>query len=412
MNQVAQDLQLGTFAGRYTYDAILVGSKTGETLMAFDDETLAYVVIKRPSLTQPNPDLLAAALADLEREARALKTQGIAGHAAVCALIDTGSADGHPYLVLERARGTPLPELVQRYREAGTPLPVTTALQIVRQLLDLLIAAHRADVVYNDVKAEHLFWDEAGAQLKVIDWGNAQFVDENATRARAADVFQCGQLLYELLTGERYVDGAADRLAENHIARTLAPELAALLARALHRDPAARFANAAAMAAELDILLGGAPAAAPVDPKTARPPAAVRPGRVRVRRKRRRRPRRPFGWLLALGGALALMMTAVFIITRSQSTTPEQTTVPATPLPTEARPAPTVPVTVAALDAAACGALAVAERDQQWDQIVAIAASPAAPAECNGRALAEFTATAHFRLGAAAYLAADYSRAA
>ncbi len=53
--------------------------------------------------------------------------------------------------------------------------------------IDLLETIHDAEVwsergkqsgiLWNDIKAEHLYWDPASACLTVIDWGNGQFIE-------------------------------------------------------------------------------------------------------------------------------------------------------------------------------------------------------------------------------------------
>ncbi len=268
----------GLFENRYAYDEIRVGSKTGETLMAFDEQALEYVVVKRPGLTQPNPDLYHASVADLRREERVLGVAGICDHPAVCRLLHAGEATGpqgsYHYLVLARARGIPIPTLIQRYHAQGQPFPEWDYLNITRQLLDLLAAAQRAGVVYNDVKADHLFWDEAAGQLKVIDWGNARFAAEDYAPGPADDVFQCGELLYEFITGDKYSPVTLSQPApaspvgpgwqaagaprwQAKFYSPAPPDLERLVSRALHPDPARRFAHAGEMAAALETYARG-----------------------------------------------------------------------------------------------------------------------------------------------------------
>lgn len=253
------NVRLGIFEGRYSYSEIKVGSKTGETLMAFDEETLEFVVIKRPSPTQPNPDARKASIADLEREEKVLRAKDIGDHPAVCRLLSAGNARGkgspYRYLVLARARGVPVPALIQQYHDQGHPLPESLYLNIMRQLLDLLVTAHRVGIVYNDVKVDHLFWDENAEQLKVIDWGNAQFVGAANAASPAADVFQCGELLYEFISGDKYVpvslrdwESAGRPTWGVSTYQSLDADLRAILSTALHPDPKQRYADAAQMA--------------------------------------------------------------------------------------------------------------------------------------------------------------------
>ena len=83
--------------------------------------------------------------------------------------------------------------LVQHQR-----LPELEMLEILDRLIDLLRAAHDLDIVYNDVDAKHLFWNRERYELKVIDWGNAVFLEgDEATLAgisRQTDIYQIGRV--------------------------------------------------------------------------------------------------------------------------------------------------------------------------------------------------------------------------
>ena len=114
------------------------------------------------------------------------------------------------------------------------------------QLLEVLAVAHRAGVVCNDVKAEHLFWDQGKKQIKMIDWGNAQFVsDGNAVKQE--DVFQCGQLMYYFVTGEEYGKEREEAQYKAKMARLenlVQPGLRVIIRKALRPDPKDRYIDA------------------------------------------------------------------------------------------------------------------------------------------------------------------------
>src|SRR4029078_2881583 len=81
-------------------------------------------------------------------------------------------ADGTPYLVLEYLAGESLGARLTR-----RPLPVDTALDLLRQMGSALLAAHRAGVVHRDMKPENVFLcpSDAGGvihdRVKVLDFG-------------------------------------------------------------------------------------------------------------------------------------------------------------------------------------------------------------------------------------------------
>ncbi|PJF23698.1 MAG: hypothetical protein CUN53_21570, partial [Phototrophicales bacterium] len=103
------------------------------------------------------------------------------------------------------------------------------------------------DIVYNDVDAKHLFWDRDHYRLKVIDWGNAVFLegDESTPQgvSRQSDIYQVGELIYFILTGGGRVDisrteaataGEDFRLNFGHEAERISPQMQSIVSRAAH----------------------------------------------------------------------------------------------------------------------------------------------------------------------------------
>lgn len=195
------------FDNRYRYDYIYPRGRSGETLRAVDtQDNDRPVVVKRPA---PNdaPPIRAGQEVSILNERKALTR--LAGHAVLTALVGGGQfmAGGtpHQYIVVERAGGVLVADLVRELAQRGERLPDLELLVIVDTLLDLLAAAHAKDIVYNDVDTKHLFWDRETHKLKLIDWGNAVFLEgDEATPqgiSRQTDIFQVGELLYALVTG-------------------------------------------------------------------------------------------------------------------------------------------------------------------------------------------------------------------
>src|SRR5690606_41025898 len=83
----------------------------------------------------------------------------------------------HQYIVMERAEGLVVADLVRDLAARGERLPELEMLVILDALLEVLAAAHKQDIVYNDVDAKHLFLDRTQYRLKIIDWGNAVFLE-------------------------------------------------------------------------------------------------------------------------------------------------------------------------------------------------------------------------------------------
>lgn len=250
------------FDNRYRYDYIYPRGRSGETLRAVDitnDEQA--VVIKRPA---PNdaPPIRAGQEVSISNERRVL--QRLAGHPVLAELLNSGQffvgGMPHQYIVMERADGTIIGDEILELNANGERLPELEILVIVDSLLDLLHAAHAKDIVYNDVDAKHLFWDRENHSLKVIDWGNAVFLEgDEITQqgiSRQTDIYQVGELLYFIFTGGRRAEVPRD--AETDFAidfgddnRRVHSRLQEIISKALHPNTRLRYPNITALRSDL-----------------------------------------------------------------------------------------------------------------------------------------------------------------
>ncbi len=193
---------------------------------------------------------------------------------------------GAPYLIMELLEGE---DLAHRIERAG-PLPPSELVAICAQLCHALGAAHRAGVVHRDLKPENIFLANAHradvrVTVKILDFGIAKLLAEGTsstgamgtplwlapeqteagTVSPAADVWALGLIAFHALTGRYFwkaTDGAATiaQLMREVILDPISPasERASALrvslppgfdgwfSRCVARDPAARFADAAA----------------------------------------------------------------------------------------------------------------------------------------------------------------------
>ncbi len=228
------------FDGRYRYDHIYPRGRSGEALRAYDTQHAdRLVVIKRPA-PQDAPPIRAGQEVNIRTERRAL--QQLQGHPVLAELLEEGAfrvgGQSHLYIVLERAEGVMIEEEVLRLAADDEYLPELELLTIVDSLLDLLSTAHKHDIVYNDVDAKHLFWQRENHQLKVIDWGNAVFLEGDTVTpqgiSRQSDVYQVGELLYFILTGgQRVVAGDAGVDFGEHASR-IPTRMQHIIQRAVH----------------------------------------------------------------------------------------------------------------------------------------------------------------------------------
>ena len=252
-------------------------------------------------------------------------------HPNIVATYDTGEDDGIAYIVMELVEGATLRQAIDLHGA----LPPARAADIAAQVADALSAAHARGLVHRDVKPSNVLVQLDG-RVKVTDFGIAKAADqahEELTRAgnvmgtarylapeqleghavdERADVYSLGLVLYEMLTGHSPFGAdteiahrrrAAHRPAPPRVLTArpgLAPGLAHVIDRALERDPANRWPNAAAMRDALDTVScrGAGPhrgrhhaRGAPAPPAT--DAAALYPHRDPDHRQRRGRRRRP-----------------------------------------------------------------------------------------------------------------------
>ncbi|MCC6803110.1 MAG: hypothetical protein IT319_09515, partial [Anaerolineae bacterium] len=250
------------FDNRYRYDYIYPRGRSGETLRAVDtQDNDRPVVIKRPA-PQDAPPIRAGQEVSILNERKALTR--LAGHAVLTTLVGSGqfavSGMMHQYIAMERAEGTTVAQSVSEMAQRGERMPELEMLVIIESLLDLLAKAHAADIVYNDVDAKHLFWDRDSYRLKVIDWGNAVFLEGDEVTAqgisRQTDVFQVGELLYFILTGGGRLDNPRDagedfRINFGHDSDRISGRLQTIISRAAHPNPRLRYSSITELRKEL-----------------------------------------------------------------------------------------------------------------------------------------------------------------
>jgi serine/threonine-protein kinase len=240
-----------------------------------------HVVLRRPvAIKVVSRKTDADASERLYREALAVAR---INHPNICSILDLGfMPDGNPYLVLERLTGETLSERLRRKRRLTPRL----AQDIFVQVLSGLHAAHGSGILHRDMKPQNVFLIERSGcapLVKVLDFGFAldvsgeifgrmtkpghacgtpQYMSPEQLRVasldRATDIFSVGIMLFEALTGTHpfpgssVVDTAASILTRSAppvraLRSELTASLEAVVARALAKEPADRFATAAEM---------------------------------------------------------------------------------------------------------------------------------------------------------------------
>jgi len=264
------------YLGKYTIKTLLGEGAMGVVYKAFDPSIGRLVAIKtiRQALSQDRS--AETSLADRFRnEARAV---GRLSHPNIVAIYDMGQEADNAYIVMEYVEGRDLSKIL----EAAPNLPEADVLDVMRQLLDALECAHRQGVWHRDIKPANLIISAAG-QLKVTDFGIARIESAALTMVTTTigtpgymapeqytgeaidhriDIFAAGVLLYRLLAGKAPFTGTPEAVMYGIMTKDpaplgqfLAPDAAAfydaVLARAMAKNPAQRFATAAAFSEAL-----------------------------------------------------------------------------------------------------------------------------------------------------------------
>ncbi|HLT11395.1 MAG TPA: Stk1 family PASTA domain-containing Ser/Thr kinase [Micromonosporaceae bacterium] len=280
--KVADPLRGALLGGRYRVVGLLAQGGMATVYQAHDERLERPVAIK---IIHPDHRGDKEFLRRLAEEA---ETVARLGHPNVVAVYDQGNHEGAPYVVMEYVRGRTLRQVLEDRRR----LDPAESLALLEQMLAALAVAHRAGLVHRDVKPENVLvapppngsGDLVDAVVKVADFGLADTVDvgqrgsggkllataeyvapELVAGGRAdprADVYSCGIVLFEMLTGRVPYDGdrAAD-VAWQHVDQDVPPPsrivpglprlVDDIVARATSRDPADRPRDAAAMLAEI-----------------------------------------------------------------------------------------------------------------------------------------------------------------
>jgi len=76
------------------------------------------------------------------------------------------------FIVSEEVPGLAISNLLKQQHQEDVSLSHVLALRVLCGLFLLLARVHEHGIAWNDVKMEHIFWDEASGKLSFIDWGN------------------------------------------------------------------------------------------------------------------------------------------------------------------------------------------------------------------------------------------------
>jgi serine/threonine protein kinase len=256
-------------AGRYAVERKLGAGAFGTVYKAKDRLLGRMIAIKTIRL-----EGLAASAASLDELLTRFRREAMVSaqlkHPNIVTIYDIGESQGLSYLAMEFIDGVGLERVI---RDTG-PFPIERAASIAAQVADALDYAHRQNVVHRDIKPANVMI-EPGDRVKVADFGIARVTTSadhltatgsllgtpsymSPEQARGneldgrSDLFSLGCVLYEMLAGRRAFRGESitglifkviteDPPALAEVRPTIPPEIVAIVARAMAKQPAARF---------------------------------------------------------------------------------------------------------------------------------------------------------------------------
>jgi eukaryotic-like serine/threonine-protein kinase len=269
-------LQIGDQFDHYQIQAHLAQGGMSDIYRAFDLVNRREVALKVPDQS------IIGDPAQYERFQRELQVMQTLQHPAILRGLGSGRFNRMPYLVTELVEGKALRVLI----DECAPMPAEQAVPIVRKIADGMAHCHDQGVVHRDLKPENIFITSAG-QPVIMDFGLAltksahrvtysnlsatmgtpdymapEQVEGKRGDART-DVYALGTILYEMLSSRtpfsgdnnlavmaQHLNGVAPRLDREKASVT--PQIAAIVARCLQRDPADRYPDMRALIDALD----------------------------------------------------------------------------------------------------------------------------------------------------------------
>lgn len=205
-------------------------------------------------------------------------------HANVVHTFDVGRSGNTYFIVMEYVEGTNLKRVVEVLKRREEQIPLPLVLYILIEVCNGLAYAHDfsdhegnlLNVVHRDVSPPNVLISKQG-EVKIVDFGLAKAASQLETTDTGmvkgkfaylspevaygnpadlrADIFACGIILFELLTGERLFLGKSD-LKTIELVRTcnipsisernkdVTPELESIVLKALARAPEDRYQSA------------------------------------------------------------------------------------------------------------------------------------------------------------------------
>ncbi len=266
--------------GHFQLEKEIGKGATGTIYLAHDLRTGHKVAVKTLPLVEEfdKSDVIAVK----QRFFREAETVRHLHHPNIVTIFDTGEEDGLAYIAMELLTGQDL----THYARKGYLLSPVMVMGIVYRAARALHYAHSKKVIHRDIKPANIMFDSIRKKIILTDFGIARLIDASRTRSGIilgtpaymspeqladaeidgqSDLFALGVMLFHLLTGELPFRGESIAMLMYLIANEphrdifqLRPDLvqpfpalAAIIDKALEKEPVDRFKNGFEMAESL-----------------------------------------------------------------------------------------------------------------------------------------------------------------
>jgi tetratricopeptide (TPR) repeat protein/predicted Ser/Thr protein kinase len=263
--------------GKYQVRRVVGRGSTGTVYEALDPVFQRKVALKTVSPRESDgPELKA-------RFVREAQAAGHLRHRNIVTVYDVGEENGQPYIAMEFVEGIDLERVIQEKR----PLPVEWKIDVLRQICEGLAHAHGNGIVHCDIKPANVRVS-AEDEVKIVDFGIALFQSSAMSRTGhligtphymapeqvegkavdlRADIFAVGAIAYELLAYRKAFEaeslaGVMSKIAQPGVTPDPSalpgadyPGLPAVVLKALAKDPAERYQSLEQMRDALEALV-------------------------------------------------------------------------------------------------------------------------------------------------------------
>lgn len=240
------------------------------------------------------PSEFAGDVAALERFQREAQAASALTHPNICTVYDVGGEGNRSFIAMEYLEGETLKRSLGR-----ESLPIDRVLEISKEILDALEAAHAKAIIHRDIKPANIIIT-SGGHAKVLDFGLAKFARFRKGPAEEAeteyqlttpgltmgtvaymspeqargetldsrtDLFSFGAVLYEMTTGRQAFGGDTAAIAFDAILNRspvpasrlragLPAGLEGIIERSLQKDRKTRYQSAAEFRCGLQMIAG------------------------------------------------------------------------------------------------------------------------------------------------------------